>query len=490
MRLMAKFAACLLVAVIVILALDAYVRVRRAVARSDRDVRGHAQSMARAMAPLVREVWRTHGPEYALKLIEQADDKHDAIQVRWVWLDSTARDGPHCARGGAERVKKAMGKDTVSLKVADKGGNEHLCTYVPVDVDAGRRGAIELCEPLSFVSEYVRQTVVYKATLAGILALATAVAVLVLGLVLVARPLSQLIDKTRRVGAGDLSGPVRLGSRDELAELGEALNEMCEKLAGAQDRVRAEIDARIGTVEQLRHADRLATVGRLASGIAHELGTPLNVVLARAGMIARGDLQPSEAASNADIIRGQTERMTRTIRQLLTFARPRRPRKAVTDLTALVRQTLELVEPLAQKRDVHLSVTDGEASAMAQVDGAQIQQVLTNLIDNAISAGGAQGKVELGIRTELTRPPGSPEGDREEYVCVHVRDDGEGIPEESIPHLFEPFFTTKDVGEGTGLGLSVAYGIVSEHGGWIEVESRPGNGSCFSVHLPVGEKEC
>ena len=94
------------------------------------------------------------------------------------------------------------------------------------------------------------------------------------------------------------------------------------------------------------------------------------------------------------------------------------------------------------------------------------------------------GDIEIGLRRELARPPGDLRANESHYVCIQVRDQGEGIPEENLQHIFEPFFTTKDVGKGTGLGLSISYGIVEEHGGWIDVQSQPGEGSCFSVYLP------
>ena len=124
------------------------------------------------------------------------------------------------------------------------------------------------------------------------------------------------------------------------------------------------------------------------------------------------------------------------------------------------------------------------ASLIASVDPDQIQQVLTNLMVNAIQAMPDGGAVQVAIRRERARPPEDHEADQGDYFCIEVKDEGEGIPQEDLPHLFEPFFTTKEVGEGTGLGLSIAYGIVLEHGGWIDVASQPGQGSRFLAYLP------
>lgn len=486
MKLTAKFAAFLLMAIAIILFFDGAARVRRAVALFDRELPREAQAMGRAMRPLVKEAWQTHGPEHALKLLGEADHKEDTVSIRWVWLDAGPGD-PHGPQAAAERVRTVVGEELVSLKEVGSDGEEYLYTYVPVAVDPQRRGAIELGEPLSPVREFVRGTIHRELALAGTIAIASALAVSVLGVLLVGRPLKALMDKTERIGSGDLSGPVELRSRDELAMLARALNEMCERLAEAQERVRAETEARIGALEQLRHADRLATVGRLATGLAHELGTPLNVVMGRAGMIAKGALPASEAAASADVIRSQVERMTHILRQLLSFARPRKPKRTSADLVQIAQQTLELMEPLARKKDVVLTLVGEQAAASAKVDAAQVQQVLMNLVDNALAAVGKQGSVEIGIGVEHAEPPQGVDAAEGDYIRAWVRDDGAGIPEENLPHLFEPFFTTKDVGEGTGLGLSISYGIVREHGGWIGVESKPGEGSCFSVYLPKGE---
>ena len=159
-------------------------------------------------------------------------------------------------------------------------------------------------------------------------------------------------------------------------------------------------------------------------------------------------------------------------------------------MRAIVRQSLDLLDPLARKNKVALSVEGEDFPGVARVDADLIQQLLLNLLMNALHATHAGGHVEVGVRRESIHPPADVGGDEGEYLCIHVHDDGTGIPEEHVSHVFEPFFTTKEVGEGTGLGLSVAYGIVRDHGGWIDVASRVGEGSCFSVYLPLEDKPC
>jgi len=304
----------------------------------------------------------------------------------------------------------------------------------------------------------------------------------------VGRPIHGLVEKARRIGAGDFSKPLVLRQRDELSQLAGEMNAMAEHLDAAVHRIAAESSARIAAVEQLRHADRLTTVGKLASGIAHELGTPLNVVSGRAQMILAGEVaDPDEVAKVARIVVEQVERMTRIVRQLLDFSRSRSPEKRPTDVVQLARQTAALLEPLAARHDVELRCIDPPAPLGVSVDPGQIQQALTNLVVNAIQATPPGGHVRIRVETQDLAP--DPAGGHRPgpHAVLEVEDDGEGIPAERLAAIFDPFFTTKPVGEGTGLGLSVAYGIAQEHGGWIDVRSDPGRGSCFCIWLPRGD---
>ena len=286
------------------------------------------------------------------------------------------------------------------------------------------------------------------------------------------------------MASGHFDRRVELHQRDELGELAGEFNKMCDQLAAARDRLAAETTARIHTLELLRHADRLKTVGQLASGIAHELGTPLNVVRARAKMIVSDAASPSEAQSNARIVVEQSDRMARIIRQLLDFARPRAARRASADLRNVAARTAEMFSAMAAKQNVRIALDLGEIPLVAEVDADQIQQVQSNLVLNAIQAMPQGGEVTIELSAETAHPPESPPSVSIECLCLRVRDTGQGIRPEEIEHIFEPFFSTKQAGEGTGLGLSVSRGIIEEHGGWIGVTSTGGQGSCFQVFVP------
>jgi signal transduction histidine kinase len=354
-----------------------------------------------------------------------------------------------------------------------------LVTYVPVRDQAGAMlGSIEIAESLGPRDAYVNATLFSTALAIAAMGVIAAASVLLSGIWLIGRPLDQLAAKARRVGAGDLTKPLRLKQQDEIGQLAVEMNAMCERLGAANERAATETAARIQAIEQLRHGDRLITVGKLAAGIAHELGTPLNVVSGRAKMIHRGKAPPEAIADYARVIVEQADRMASIIRQLLDFARRREPNTAPVDLSAVVRAVHTLLDPMAAKHGVALELETSAALVMG--DGAQLEQVATNLVVNAIHASPDGGRVVLSSGLES---PESPAAGLRGRPFIRVRDFGHGMDAETAKHAFEPFFTTKDVGHGAGLGLSVAHGIVEGHGGSIEITTAPGQGAVFTVYL-------
>ncbi|MGK3985682.1 ATP-binding protein [Sorangium sp. So ce136] len=487
MRLASKLTLALVLVMCVVLSLYGYLSVRRERALFEADMRRDEHLIGIALRAAVIEIWRRDGMNEALRVLGEASEREDGVTFRWVWLDAPAGGRFAPALPAADIAELSGGAEVFRLQRAgDRSGRFY--TYAPVAVDPARVGAIEISESLEEEETYVHASVVN--TVISIVALAALSGLLAMtfGQLLVGRPTQRLVDKTRRIGEGDLGGPLLLPQRDELGQIAREINAMCDNLAEARERAARETAARIAALEQLRHADRLGTVGKLASGLAHELGTPLNVVGGRAKMIARG-LPPEEAEESARIIAEQADRMTKIIRQLLDFARRRVAHKAPADLAHIARQTLVLLEPLARKRGVTLRLDEaGGAPPRAEVDAGQMQQVLTNLVINGMQSMKRGGELTVRVERVRARPPADHGGAEGEHLAIRVIDRGEGIEPGNVSRIFEPFFTTKDVGEGTGLGLSVSYGIVREHGGWIDVESQVGEGSTFTVYLaPSGD---
>ncbi len=238
------------------------------------------------------------------------------------------------------------------------------------------------------------------------------------------------------------------------------------------------------TQKQLQHAERLSTVGRLAAGVAHELGTPLNVVSTYAQMIETRALTDGEVPDAARIIREQSGSMTRIIRQLVDFARAGKPQRNLQSANDLLQASASLLRPLASKKQVTVTIEQND-TRLVDADTGQMQQVLANLIVNAVHAVSEKGNVWARVGRSTQPPPDGVTAPPEGWVFFEIDDDGCGLSPDVTQHLFEPFFTTKGVGEGTGLGLAVAHGMIREHGGFITAANRVEGGARFTVLLPA-----
>jgi signal transduction histidine kinase len=246
-----------------------------------------------------------------------------------------------------------------------------------------------------------------------------------------------------------------------------------------------EANARAEALEELRRAERMETASRLASFIAHELGTPLNVVAGRASMIASGEVTGDEAAKSAKIIVEQTSKLTTTIKQFLAEIR-KPPRRVTSEVAPLAARAIELVSRAAAQMNAEIVFERPSEHLTVNIEPIKFIQILTQILTNAIEASPKGGKIEMGMKRETRSPANSPSRRGSSFVCVTIRDYGEGIEKDQIPNIFKLFYSTRAKAGGAGLGLSIAQGIVREHGGWIDVESEPEKGSRFMVFLPEG----
>lgn len=229
---------------------------------------------------------------------------------------------------------------------------------------------------------------------------------------------------------------------------------------------------------QLLQAEKMAALGQTISGVAHELNNPLATILSWSERLSQKPTLEPAVRRGIEIILGESERAARIVRQLLTFARKRQTTRAMVDVNQVVRETLALRS--YEQRVTNITTIDALASGLPLVfaDGYQVQQVLLNLVINAEQAMlSSNGRGVLVVRTWHDA--------ERDTVVLEINDDGPGVPNDVQPKIFDPFFTTKDVGKGTGLGLTVAYAIVQEHGGRIRLESRPAGGASFFIELPV-----
>ncbi len=412
--------------------------------------------------------------EEARRVLEQPEVAAAHIDTRLVALD-----GGLFPRPALTSAHDALARHDVAVGVE----GDELLTYVPLG-QGEHAIAIELAEPKAVTSLFERIGFASLAIQALILATIAAFVAFLLVRSQVGRPLEHLGALARRIGRGELSArEAPLGAR-EVAELTRAMNHMAEDLEAAHRALDASSLARTQALEQLRHADRLRTVGQLASQLAHELGTPLNVVSGHARLIEQTPNIASDVRESAQSILEQSSKMTKSIRGVLDLSRQKSQRGAI-DLVALAETARSTLAPLARKARADVEIERGGPVSTVEASSEELLQVLTNLLVNAFQAMKDGGRVVVGVHERDADPPPGSNASRGRFVVVSVKDEGLGIDAEDIPHVFEPFFTRKPRGEGTGLGLAVVDGIVRDHHGFVVVRSEKGAGTTFEVFLPL-----
>jgi two-component system NtrC family sensor kinase len=299
----------------------------------------------------------------------------------------------------------------------------------------------------------------------------------------VTQPINQLIRRIKEISQGERE-QVEIKGRDEVASLAREFNLMCQKLQESHARLVGEQQEKLKLEHELRHSERLASVGRLAAGLAHEIGTPLAIIGGRSEYLLRRSRSPEELKDNLGVIRSQSDRIAAIVRQLLEFSRRREPVFQPVDLLGLLENVKYLLAHQLREKDIRVETTGLNTLPKISADPELLQQIFINLYSNSLHALGPGGVIKIGAeitaRGIIQASPAA--GHR---LRISFEDNGAGIAPEHIGRVFDPFFTTKDVGEGIGLGLSVSYGIIQEHGGDIQVESEPGSFTRFIIYLPT-----
>ncbi len=293
-------------------------------------------------------------------------------------------------------------------------------------------------------------------------------------------PLQTFASQIEAIGQGRFDQRLHSARRDEIGHLAQEFDRMCAQLEAARQRLMIENDEKLRLERAaLHHSGKLAALGQLASRLAHEIGTPLNVIQGRAEqLLQRGDLTEKDQAFMSVIV-AQIERISGVLYQLRTLTRRPEPQLRIVSLNDIVRRVWEVVgdQGNAAGVEVLLELTEDLPPIWGDLD--QLQQVLLNLSVNALQAVGPVGRVTLSSRYSENGSLGATG-----VVEAVVADTGPGIPQGSLPHIFEPFFTTKGPTGGSGLGLAISHEIVLNHHGEIRVETDPGQGTRFIVSLP------
>lgn len=300
----------------------------------------------------------------------------------------------------------------------------------------------------------------------------------------ISRPIELLIERIRNVGIGPWDRRVPVEGNNEISLLAREFNQMCERLQDLYASLAREKLDRVGLERNLRQSEKLASVGQLAAGLAHEIGTPLNIIGGRADFLLRRQRSAAEISDNLQTIHSQIDRIAGIVRQLLEFSRRREPAIRAVELKPLIEKIASLLEHKIAERKVSVDYQIPAGLPCIAGDPDQLQQVFLNLFLNALHALPPNGQIRIRAKLVENGAVSIPVEDAQRGLQVEFEDNGTGIPAHQIGQVFDPFFTTKDVGEGTGLGLSVSYGIIKDHGGEIRVDSQVGQFTRFTIFLP------
>jgi signal transduction histidine kinase len=385
---------------------------------------------------------------------------------------------------------QASSLSTTILSEFELSGRVYQVAYGPWYVRDQVLGTLGVILPSNFLvtTESTSRTV-----FSSIFALGTA-AIMLLGFWLaqnIARPILRLRSMAQAVASGDLKQESGLERPDEIGDLAKAFDTMTERLqtrtaeaerlyteAIERNRQLAEMYERLQAAQrQLVQSEKLAAVGQLAAGIVHDVKNPLGVIKGLAEELLEDPLEGAGAIEAYRQIRDNAARANSIVTDLLVFARQSTTAMSRRDLRETIEGSLRLTDYLLRKGKVQVEKKLPASGVYATYDPQQIQQVLINLIQNAVQAMPDGGNLRVSMRVE------------DSMAVVALQDTGTGIDPQVLPRIFDPFFTTKPEGQGTGMGLAVSYGILTRHGGSIEVASQVGHGSTFTLRIPTDSSD-
>ena len=303
----------------------------------------------------------------------------------------------------------------------------------------------------------------------------------------VTRPVRELVKGTKKIAEGNLDYSSPIKAEGELAQLASSFSQMTSDLKKAYDKlidwgktleqkVQQRTEELRKTENQLLQSDKVSSLGKLAAGVAHEINSPLTGVLTYSSLLLKAKKEGDPDKEDLEVIVNETNRCKKIVKGLLDFARQTEPRKTLSDMNEVIEKSVDLVSHQASMQNVKIEKKVKPDLPKTMIDVGQIQQVFINILLNAIEAMPQGGTLTVSSGIE------------DDMVALRFTDTGVGIPEENLPKILDPFFTTKEQGKGTGLGLSVSYGIIERHRGRLEVKSKVGKGTTFTVKLPVKGK--
>lgn len=357
-------------------------------------------------------------------------------------------------------------------------------------------GIVDVAYSLSDIDQGLHQHSSNLLFVSAVVALLVAASVGMLLHRLIYVPLNDLEAGAKKFGQGDLDHRIPVRGDDDFGHVADAFNHMTVALKQSMSETQNLVQTLETKVEQKSQAlqiaqaeviqgEKLAAIGLLASGIAHELNNPLTGVLTFTSLLRKNMADGTPDAEDLDLVIRETKRCAGIIRRLLDFAREKVPVKGYFNLNRLIEDTVHFVDRPASLQQVEISTHLAADLPEIWGDADLIKQVLLNVIVNGEQAIEGAGQVIVSSRIYQGAQPPAPGMAPGPLVEVSIQDTGCGIPESNLKRIFDPFFTSKEVGKGTGLGLSVSYGIIKSHGGGIQVDSVVGSGTTFRIYLPI-----
>jgi len=485
----------------------------------------HAAQLSEVLTKSTRYAMLQNQPSYVDKIIQDVGAQHDIDRVRILSKNGTVihssdreeigqmvdQEAESCV-GCHQRVESKQeapmtnrprfftdryGRDLLgSTAVISNEPNCYNAACHAHSPDQTVLGILDIVSPLDQIESTIRTNTITIISLSLSFVLFAAVLVSLLVQRVVYTPLGDLESGAARLAGGDLDQPIPVRSQDELGQLAQSFNSMMEALRKSRVQLEewghtleqkveeATRELHIAQAEAAR-GEKLASVGLLAAGIAHELNNPLTGVLTFSTLVRKQMPDGSPQAEDLDLVINETRRCAAIIRRLLDFAREKAPEKTYVDLNRLIDRTLDLVSQSAQASDIEIVTDLDQTLPTLWLDEDLIEQVIMNMLVNAEHAIEAGGRITVRTRLRRDYRRNIPNSEPVAMAEISIADSGCGIPAENLSKIFDPFFTTKSVGKGTGLGLSVSHGTIESHGGVIEVTSTVGEGTEFRIYLPL-----
>jgi signal transduction histidine kinase len=474
----------LLVGVLLVMGLDVYFSLTRTYTNLLDDVRREVAAISHTLRVSLEQAGDDDPQRYFIQLASEISGFENVLGV--VFYDTQGQMATLSPSLYGRLLPEVDVRTVIATKIPIEGvfSGDVKHRYYRIEPIVGTKGqgiaAFLVIEDFPFFTRELRGRMLQAALTVLMLLIVLSAIVSIMIRQGVTQPLSAFTRRVEEIGEGQFEQRLHLTRRDEIGRLAQAFDRMCVRLEEAYKKLIEEGEENVRLERALRHSETLAALGQMASRLAHEIGTPLNVIQGRAEQLLRREGLTEKDRAFLGVIVAQIERISGFIRQLLTLARRPEPELRLANVNDIVRRAWEVMGQQERTDGVALLLDLADTTPPILGDPDQLQQVVLNLSVNATQAVGHTGRVT--VRTRVRKNGDVLQGDS---VEIEVADTGPGIAPAEQARVFEPFFTTKGMEGGTGLGLAICREIVLNHQGEIRVESEEGSGTRFIVSLPV-----